>query len=399
MALVGLHQKALDDLDTAKDVVNNGAPGADHPDPRTALADALCRFDAEALLKAAADDAANAELARLLAFIATEDYSAVHRTLAAGRELLKSNPECYRVHDALAGLGGVSIQHLTSMAGFETFTTAMPKRLASVPGLPATVSRLVDDGAPEPDLLGALVDAGRTADAGEPSWSALGRVLQETRFTQVWRRVDFLDYRLSVASDDFLEEALPLVAGHPYAPFLEVYTLPRPRPVGEELKLLSKVPLIDLSFNHAGLMTAFGEIDASRYTQVFTIAARFDDVTSRSVSQMQRWASGGTADYRASIARWLLETSPYAPLGRATLIETRGVEGLQREAQRRTKPEPSVQMALGRHYAGLQKWDEAEKCLTKRIELLPDAEAYQALADVYRLQKKLTAGGKHWRHR
>jgi tetratricopeptide (TPR) repeat protein len=105
---------------------------------------------------------------------------------------------------------------------------------------------------------------------------------------------------------------------------------------------------------------------------------------------MLRWQSGANADYRAGIARPLLEISPYCPLGRAVLIETKGAEGIQWEAQRRAKPDPSVQLAPGRHhYASLAKWDEAEKCFNKRIDLSPDAVAYEALADVYKSQKKI----------
>src|SRR5262249_8829758 len=162
-----------------------------------ALAGALVHFDSKALLKQADADKKNAELAHLLAFITVEDYSAVHRALAVGRALVKANPECYRVHDTLASIGGVSTQHTTSLAGFARFTESMPRRLASVPGLPRAVAGLLEASAPEPDVLAALV---ASADAVEPSRAVLGRVLQETRFNLIWRRVEFLEHQLSTPS-------------------------------------------------------------------------------------------------------------------------------------------------------------------------------------------------------
>ena len=75
-----------------------------------------------------------------------------------------------------------------------------------------------------PGWLGALDRAGRPpGDAGEPSWGVLAHLVRETRFVQVYRRLDFLRLRLSVPADDFWEQARPDVAGHRYRRFLETF--------------------------------------------------------------------------------------------------------------------------------------------------------------------------------
>jgi tetratricopeptide (TPR) repeat protein len=386
LALVGLHRVSMDDNAAAFRLHKAATPASG----RAALADAVCHYDAATLLKLADKDKKNAEWARLLAFLAVEDFSAVHRTLAAGRKLLETSPECYRVHDALGALGGVSVQHGTSLAGFETFTEAMPKRLATLPGLPAAVSAALERQAPEPDVLEALVESSRTpADPAEPSRAVLARVLQETRFALAWRRIDFLDHRLAVSAADFVEKALPLVAGHPYAPVLEAFKLPRPRHVGEHLKLLSQVPLVDLDLNRVGLIGSFGEVSPDRNVQVTNLMLRFGDNTCRTLTQLARYLTAGPT--RLRWPRLLLEVCPYSPTGRAALINADGDGGEKWVAQWPGLPNPTVLRALGRHHAKLKKWPEAEKCFKESIELSPDSAAFQELAGVYKSQDKLDA--------
>jgi hypothetical protein len=81
--------------------------------------------------------------------------------LQVGAEALKVNPDCYRIHDALSGMGGVSSQHVTTLAGVQRFGQSFPEHVARLPGVPQRFTELRDRKAPEADLWDALRAAGR----------------------------------------------------------------------------------------------------------------------------------------------------------------------------------------------------------------------------------------------
>src|SRR5207237_735495 len=80
LALVGLHRRAMEDLVEAYRITKAATPAT----PRATMAEGLYKFKSDALLKFADKDPKNAEMARLLAFLAVEDYTAIRRTRAAG---------------------------------------------------------------------------------------------------------------------------------------------------------------------------------------------------------------------------------------------------------------------------------------------------------------------------
>ena len=67
------------------------------------------------------------------------------------------------------------------------------------------------------------------ADAGEPSWAVLGRLLRETRFVQVYRRLSLLRGPLGVMAGNLLKQERGAVADHPYVLYLDSMATPKDR--------------------------------------------------------------------------------------------------------------------------------------------------------------------------
>jgi tetratricopeptide (TPR) repeat protein len=153
------------------------------------------------------------------------------------------------------------------------------------------------------------------------------------------------------------------------------------------MKLLSRVPLTDLDFNRINIVGSFGEIDVARNVQVINLTLRFSDPTFHQTLVKLRYKQDRPA-YRA-YAYEMCVISPFAPTGRAALIEADWVEAQRRLPKWKGPDDPSVLLALGRRYAEVGRWDDAEKSYKRSIELSPDSLAYETLAETYRRQNKL----------
>ena len=145
--------------------------------------------------------------------------------ITAGRALLKKVPDCYRVHEDMGEVEGVSNLHTTTTVPFELFKTAVPRRLASLPGLPPEVAALLSNGgAPDEVELRRRLTSAAVDDPSDLTWGVLARQFREIRFVQVCRRLHFLAYSLAVSPSEFAVDALPLLAGHPYLPYVECFS-------------------------------------------------------------------------------------------------------------------------------------------------------------------------------
>ena len=179
-------------------------------------------------------------------------------------------PDCYRLYEGICRFGGVGALHEGTSAGLVVAGRKLYARVGAMPDLPEAVRLIVQASAGEgriaQRLLGsdqgpadefkhrakvvsALLATGQVpqearasddrggkpapagkpaavpaaADAGEPSWAALGCLIRELSFVQVWRRARFERDDLSVSPDEFLSAAEPLVKEHPYHVFLATH--------------------------------------------------------------------------------------------------------------------------------------------------------------------------------
>ena len=159
---------------------------------------------------------------------------------------MEADPECYLVHDEMCRTGGVAHLHRATLAGPAAYAESLPRRLRELPGLPQPVAEFVEGELTEPDVYLALIAAGRDpADRGEPSWAALGTMLRETRFTQLYHRLNFMGEKWAVDTRDTALKSVVVLKGHPLLPVIDSYCFdPRRDPDEVRVRLLA-APVLD----------------------------------------------------------------------------------------------------------------------------------------------------------
>jgi tetratricopeptide (TPR) repeat protein len=382
--LAGMHAAALKDLARAAELA--GKAGT-QPPAWVGLVEALCRFDT-AWLQRPPSDPRLAQLAALLRYLTVESPAAVRLSLATAEEVLKAAPDCGRVHDGIAELGGVATRHRTTLSNMEAFGEMLPRRLAALPGLPSGAKEALDGGAPEPAVLGALVEAGRGAgEGGEPSWAVLGRLAEEGRFTQVCARLTFVRDMWAVPVDEELAAYLPLVRGHPYEAFVGSFALDPARKFPEYQMLLTRLELRDFDARQAGLYSALYRLGREHGTRAWQVATSTADQVYRDFVLILRSLPPEADSTGFSPA--LLQVSPHAPAARASLLRFRWDQFAERAAAwEKEAQQPEVLLALGRRYTELKRPGDAERCLRRAAELSPDYATSRALAALYKAQGK-----------
>ncbi len=384
--LVGMHKDAIADLATARTLAE-ASPGAAKPPDWVDMSDALCRFDTKRLTDAR--DGPQGQLAMFLAFLSVEQSRSAARTLKLARELLEQNPECYRVYDSMCETGGVSTLHRATLSGMEIFSNDLRTNLKDQPGLPASVATILKDAGVEAKVTAALIDAGGVDDDNALSWGALGRLIREARFVQVWHRARFMANVWSVPVDDFLAESRPLIADHPYRALVEGFgSEARSQPATSLAKLL-EVEIPDIELTEFGYMALFDRFDPSKKPALWREALLHDDHIYRDQAMVHRLGLPTELDGQIPVTAGHVEqTSPHAPLIRAERVlgAWDSAEPHAAEWEAAAGQQPDVLAALGRRYVALQRWDDARRCLSKSLDLSPDADIYGALAKSYKEQ-------------
>jgi tetratricopeptide (TPR) repeat protein len=381
-ALTGFHKAALDDLAAAEPLAKNAPAGSKAP-AWVALIDAFCRFQTAKLV--AARSGPDGQLAMLLAFMTVEESgSNPVRTVKLGLDLLSDNPECYRVHDALSGLGGVINGRAATVDGMKDFTRSVPRRLQAIPGLPERAATRLRNGGSDMEAAGALVEAGRgEGDTGEPSWAVLGRMIGDVRFAQVVRRADFMKNAWSVPAEVFVAEARPLVDGHPYRDFVESFGADPGRERDRHAAWLKGVAIPDIDLAATRFLSALSLVDRARYDRLHAMMVSHSDVVYRDLARL---LTHGRREGIPETARRAALVSPFAPISKSKLVETdwAGAEPRAREWEDGAGEHPDVLVALGNRFLALKRWDDAERCLNKAIGLSPEIATYKLLSESHK---------------
>jgi hypothetical protein len=383
-ALAGLHQAALSDLNAAAQRSASVAPPG-----WITLIEALARCDAGAL-EASMANGPDAPLAALLRLTVVEYPPLSGVLIPAARQVLGLDRDCYRAWDAMCQVRGVSNLHEATALGLQALDEEFPARLKSLAAaLPVTVRGELDkaEGA-TPALVAALRAAGNPAsDAGEPSWSVLGHLVDETRFVQVYRRVYFMARVWNVPVDDEWPALAPTVADHRYRRFLDLFVLPPEQGTSSMAALAREADLNDFEFTQIDLARGFTQARSARVDASFEMASRHMDHVARDLAVAIRDADNARGKAAApAFARLLLSVSPYSSYARATLIEkdAESVQGRLAEWEKGSADAPAVIGALAKRAIVLKHPEDAERLLGRYISLAPEAWAYEALAKLYK---------------
>ncbi len=305
LAMVGLPRDAKADLDEARRRAGALTSRPAQPD-WVGVTEAYLARDAERLRL---ENGPHRNLAALLRMMVFEYPTWTAVALQSAKDVVALEPECYRADELMCQIGGVANLHVATELGPETLGRLLPEKLDAVPSLPKVVREALARGPDEPGWLAALDRAGRPpGDAGEPSWGVLAHLVRETRFVQVYRRLDFLRLRLSVPADDFWEQAKPDVAGHRYRRFLETFGGSPQDAVRTLSELLRQLDPTDLECTAVPLIQQLLRLDQNKGPRIWMSAMSHCDAVVRDVSQLIEAAP--THEEVVKHARALLEIDP-----------------------------------------------------------------------------------------
>jgi tetratricopeptide (TPR) repeat protein len=387
-ALVGLPQEALDDLaEAAKrvDAKKNAKPPSWVP-----LIEAYSKND---LARLKVEDGPDVKLAALLRLLAVEYPAQTTQSLKMAREVVELVPECFRAHDAMCRASGVSNLHIATTYGPQVFVQLLPSRLKAIEGLPVKVPDQLDASAGEVGLIKSLRKAGDTlADRGEPSWGALAHLIRETRFVQVLRRLQFLRQMLCVPAEDYWNEIEPLVTGHPYKPFLEIFGRPFRDVKPSFIEFANRIDLTSLEATESALISSVGQYQKTREQHDLGFALGHGDAIVRDLAASTLVPE---VPYKVLQARVMLAVAPDSPYAMSVLIDHDwdAVKDKVPAWEKIAGDSSTFLSALGRRYSTLKRYADAEKILRRSIAQSADRSAFEQLATNAKAQGDM----KGWR--
>lgn len=390
-ALVGMHDDALKDLVEARKLAQKRSDGRHHAVPEwLPLIEAFLHYDAPKLKSA---DPSLESLAGLLRMLALEFPQLKTRTLPAARELLQREPECFRAVDLICRIGPIGDLHVATVIGPQILDQLVPQKILAMPSLPEPVSEAIRKKTGEPALVDALTKAGTAgADAGEPSWTALGHVITEARFVHVARRLSFMRYTWSVPVSQFWDENHLLVARHRFRPYLESMSLPAGEAAVVLAEFVPKVDVSDIEITAQPMTNALSRSADPRAQLPWKAAVNHTDQLAFDLG-----IALTQVNVREIYANRLINSSPYSPFARSVLIEADNAMAREHLDEWRNDPatghSPAILGALGRRYTKEKRIDDAQAMLSEYVEESPERWAYEMLA-----QNELGRGHKdQWR--
>jgi tetratricopeptide (TPR) repeat protein len=379
LALIGRHRDALADLDRAKKVELKGAPAI--PDWLD-LVGAYCHYDPVVLAEKGGRQAKLAKLLRMLVLAFPRSSAG---GLKAAQEVVLLEPFCFRAHDVISDFLGVSTQHVAGTIWSQALDQFVAARLGAVDVLPASVKDHLQDKPGIAPVAELFDKAGSLAnDTGEPSWGAMGRMIRETRFVQVFRRLYFMKSMLAAPADDYWREVRNDFTGHRYRRYLEILGLPDPEWVKGFRKFDDEIDLVDIEPTEMMMIKSLEVQGRPRTKNAWVIAQCHADET----AEMALALSTSQDANKPIIARDILECSSYHPYARAVLIDYAwdAVKDQVPTWEKESANTPAIFVALARHYSAAKNYEEARRALLRYIELSPDGGAFRMLASNYKAQ-------------
>lgn len=387
-ALTGLYRPALHDLMVAKRLHTDPAPSW------VALLEPLCRYDPGKLLNLGTSDASQEPLAMFFAFLTVEHCGSQGAVMNFAQAAAQVNPECLRLIDAMCDNTGPGMLNSLTVQGPRIFNNTLRTRLGSMNGLPDAVMAQIPDQQWNMRIrlaaTKALVEqADDPAHPSEPSWSALGRLIEEITFAQVRRRADLIANQWGIDASDFAHAARPLITDHPYRNLIEAYGLEYRNDQAGIGRLMHAIRLHDIVLPMQPLldmMAAHGIEKDSMSRPIRSLAWLDSDLIAGDMDKrLENYATNGPA-YNKWLATDLQYVAPDSPLRIAVLIhdDWGRVENRIPKWEQDHGDYPTVAMALGRKYASLHRWADAARCFKRYIAVSPDYTGYTSLANVYK---------------
>lgn len=378
LSLAGYHKQALARFDLEEKAGEKLSPWA-------SLAKLASMFDYEALeARAANEDEHLADLANYLAFriLAREPSTRLSGLTAPatrlGMAIVERRPESYPVIHRLSMGNALGIKQQMTLLGQEVLARTLPSRLTKMAGLPQSVKDTLSTAVMLRDCPVSLIKEGEQ-DANEPSWSSVGQAIMQTYFQQVQQRIEFMHSFWVVPTKDYLEEVMPLLAGHPQAGVINVAagdTSGANRPFTHPKRGDNRY--LDLAQYCRSLLG--DKVGIAMFFQfLYQRPYNGDDLA----MMEPLWPD---TLYLRVLGAALLAESPYHPFAPAMLFRSNTpnvLESLPVDHEKRFGSHTIYLFEYGQWLMRNQKLAEAEQILTKLVKLNPNSGGYEALAGYY----------------
>ncbi|MDP6503336.1 MAG: hypothetical protein QF886_06955, partial [Planctomycetota bacterium] len=217
------------------------------------------------------------------------------------------------------------------------------------------------------------------ADRGEPSWSALGAMIQEYSYLFGYYELNLRRNIWSVDTSRAMEEVRIAAKGHPLLNFLESFNLKRSQ-MDKYSDLLDRIAVVDADVQMMPM------IRVMRYAQLARKAPSvFMDSIAGDLEQGLN-KMGLPLNTQVKLAKVLRHVSPYSPAAYATLIENDWTNSEPQIADwdREHGHQFEVAAALARRYLATGRTEEAKSKLERLISVSKDKWAFTELARIHK---------------
>ncbi|HVW38083.1 MAG TPA: hypothetical protein VHB99_12285 [Pirellulales bacterium] len=390
-ALAGLFDSASADLAAAAKLAppDDAAPRPDW----LAVLEAHCRFDGDALAKAAEDNEYS-QLAALLQFFQLEGLKESTAVQTLAQRQMQKNPECFRLFDAMCDCCAINTQHLATQMAPAVAARTTPRRLGRLTGLPSDAAELIkranvrEVGLTE--VSNSLLKTPAEDDREEFSWRILGRMIQEVEFVQLWRRASFMRFQWAVPTDDFIAAVEDVATGHRYRALIDLCSTDAGRWQAAAETLTGRLELEELDYaQQQAFSKGLGDAWQTRWTEQYVEAERrprlhADDVHRDLLVSIEK---GGFGAPRTLSERLMRVSSGSPDAVAANVRQHHDFSGDELTAiERKFSRQPQVLKQLAQMSA---EPDAYKRRLHAYIELSPDTWAFRALAGAYRREGDL----------
>jgi hypothetical protein len=196
-AFCGLQAAALTDLDHAhqleKDLDDSLQPvqPVPHWEP---LLEPFCKYDLQELAKLAHAGDISAPLVSFLVFLDTEHCGSLSQIMSVGNSALELNGSCFRILDVITTNAGVISGHEFTERSPQVMLDTLPAEIKLLKRIPLATQNALSNARGSADhtanLLAVTQSFLTATESAEPSFALAGRLVQETTFIHVLRRVD-----------------------------------------------------------------------------------------------------------------------------------------------------------------------------------------------------------------
>ncbi len=396
-ALAGMQGYALKDLAAAAALKDT-----DRPD-WVPLLEPFCKYQTGTLVNLATENKNLSTLGTYLAFVSAEHSGSQGATMNIAAAAFTINPQCLRIVDTMCDHTGPGMLNELVHTGPDVFSKTLGLKLQKMPSLPQSlvdhINRLKQPGG-NPDGLGRIklcqeliAEGTPEKDKIEPSWTALGRLIQETTFAHFQRLDNLVSEQWGIDASQDVMAAEPFVADHPFKFVIDTYglrhtadntTLRATLNESDYVLLESTLRQMPIYWLEQQIKTAGSNGDQNFWQWILLNS----DYTSFDIEALLLYNEGRENDpWVIDQLNHLRRVCPDSPL--LIAADIRGHWDPEKAAAWEAEhgDYPTVALALGKKYTELHRWSDAIRCLRKYIAVSPDRYGYEALANVYKAQK------------